>query len=249
MKRICKTILVLSSFQLAMFANQIDSSINIIEKSNDKLKSYQKVIDRNDSQIRDLTDEYKYVNSSFKASQKYNAQLQKIVNSQNKESKSLDQQIIDIEQTQKNIYPLMKDMIKSLKTLIQQDAPFLLEERLQRVARLESSLDKADIQTHEKYRIILEAFKIEYDYAKTIESYQDKLNDKTYNFLRLGRTALYFQSLDLKEYGYFNKETSSWEQIEDSVSKSNIRKAIKIARKQQNVDFLNLPFLASKESK
>ena len=249
MKRICKTILVLSSLQIAIYANPIDSSITTIEKNNDKLKSFQKVIDKNDSQIRDLTDEYKYINSSLKASKKYNAQLEKIVNSQETEVKSLDQQIIDIEQTQKNIYPLMKDMIKSLKTLIEQDTPFLLEERLSRVSRLERSLDKADIQTHEKYRIILEAFKIEYDYAKTIESYQDKLNNKTFNFLRLGRTSLYYQSLDLKEYGYFNKKTSSWENIEDSVSKSNIRKAIKIARKQQNVDFLNLPFLASKESK
>lgn len=249
MKSIYKTIIVLSSLQVAIFANPIDSSINTIEKSNDKLKNFQKVIDKNDSQIRDLIDEYKYVNSSLNASKKYNEQLEKIVNSQKNEVKSLDQQILDIEQTQKNIYPLMKDMIKSLKTLINQDAPFLLKERLDRVERLEKSLDKADIQTHEKYRIILEAFKIEYDYAKTIESYQDKLNGKTYNFLRLGRTALYFQSLDLKEYGYFNKQTSSWEKIEDSVSKSNIRKAIKIARKQQNVDFLNLPFQASKESK
>ena len=249
MKRLCKTILVLSTLSIMSNANTIDKSINVIEKTNGQLKSYQKKIDKNEAIREDLLNEYKYVNSSIKSTKTYNTQLEKIINSQEEEKASLTQQIIDIEQTQKNIFPLMIDMIKSLKTLIKQDTPFLMDERLQRVTRLENTLDKADIQTHEKYRIILEAFKIEYDYAKTIESYQDKLNDKTYNFLRLGRTALYYQSLDLKEYGYYNKDTKSWENITDSTSKSNIRKAIKIAKKQQNVDFLNLPFLAKKESK
>jgi len=249
MKKMCKTIFVLSSLHLVLFANQIDKSVNVIEKTNTQLKSYQQKIDRNESVRENLLNEYKYTNSSIKSTKTYNKQLEKIVISQKEELASLNQQLIDIEQTQKNIFPLMINMIKSLKALINEDVPFLLTERLERVKRLENTLDKADIQTHEKYRIILEAFKIEYDYAKTIEAYQDKIDSKTYNFLRLGRTALYYQSLDLKEYGYFNKQTNSWENISDITSKSNIRKAIKIAKKQKNVDFLNLPFLAKKDSK
>jgi len=249
MRRMYKALIVFTSLHIALNANQIDKSINVIEKTNSKLKSYQQNIDKNENIRENLLNEYKYTNSSIKSTKIYNEQLKKIITSQEEEISSLNQQIIDIEQTQKNIFPLMIDMIKSLKTLINQDTPFLLTERLDRVKRLEETLDKADIQTHEKYRIILEAFKIEYDYAKTIESYQDKINDKTYNFLRLGRVALYYQSLDLLEYGYFNKSTNSWEKIEDGISKSNIRKAIKIAKKQQNVDFLNLPLLTNKDAK
>lgn len=249
MRKMYKALVILASLQVALYANQIDKSINVIEKTNNQLKSYQSKIDKNENIRENLLNEYKYTNSSIKSTKTYNEQLEKIIKSQEAEITSLDQQIIDIEQTQKNIFPLMINMIKSLETLVNQDTPFLLTERLDRVKRLQDTLNKADIQTHEKYRIILEAFKIEYDYAKTIEAYQDKINDKTYNFLRLGRVSLYYQSLDLKEYGYYNKETYSWDIIEDSVSKSNIRKAIKIAKKQQNVDFLNLPFLAKKESK
>jgi len=249
MNKFTKTLFCFAAIPSFVFANQIGQSINVIEKGNNTLKSYQQQINKNESIRENLLNEYKYTNSSLKSTKIYNEQLEKIIKSQQEELASLDQQIIDIEQTQKNIFPLMIDMIKSLKTLVNQDTPFLLEERLNRIKRLETTLDKADIQTHEKYRIILEAFKIEYDYAKTIESYQDKIDEKTYNFLRLGRTALYYQSLDLKEYGYYNKESKSWENITDSTSKSNIRKAIKIAKKQQNVTFLNLPFLAKKESK
>ncbi len=110
-------------------------------------------------------------------------------------------------------------------------------------------INRADIKTHEKYRIILEAFKIEYDYAKNIETYQDSLDNKTFNFLRIGRVGLYFQSLDYSQYGYWNKKESKWESIENSTAQANIRKGIKIAKKQQNVNFLELPFLSTKDIK
>ncbi len=247
MKRVFQSILILLTLQIPLFANQLDKSLDVLENTNDKLKNYQNKIDRNEREKNRLLDEYKHTSSALKNTQTYNNQLEKIINSQKEELASLNQQIIDIEETQKNIFPLMIDMIKSLKVLIQKDTPFLLDERLQRVQRLENTLNRADIQTHEKYRLILEAFKIEYDYAKTIESYQAKIENKTYNLLRVGRVGLYYQSLDLKEYGYFNNKTKKWIKIDDSKSKSNIRKAIKIAQKQQNVDFLNLPFLAQKE--
>jgi len=249
MKNIYKMVFALTSLNLCLFANQIDKSINVLEKTNTTLKTYQKNIDKNDNIRENLLHEYKYTRASIKSTVIYNNQLKNILKSQKEELDSLDQQIIDIEQTQKNIFPLMINMIKSLKNLISQDTPFLLDERVQRIEKLETMLNRADIQTHEKYRIILEAFKIEYDYAKTIESYQDKIDEKTYNFLRLGRTALYYQSLDLKEYGYYNKESKNWDIVSDMKAKSNIRKAIKIAKKQQNVTLLNLPFLAKKESK
>ncbi len=249
MNKLCKISIVLSLLQGPLFANPIDKSIKVIEKTNTKLKSFQHKINSNEEQREDYFNKYKYINANIKSTNIYNNQLVKIIKSQEGEISSLEQQLIEIEETQKNILPLMIDMIKSLKSLIKQDTPFLLSERLERVERLENTLNKANIQTHEKYRIILEAFKIEYDYAKSLESYQDKIGDRTYNFLRLGRTALYYQSLDLKEYGYFRKDTRTWENISDISAKSNIRKAIKIARKQQNVTLLNLPFLANKESK
>lgn len=249
MDKITKAILAISLLQTALFSNQIDKSITTIKNSNTTLNTYQKKIDKNEEKREDLLNEYKYINGSLKSTNTYNEQLEKIILSQKEELASLNQQIIDIEETQKNIYPLMVNMITSLKTLVAQDTPFLMKERNARIQRLENTLGKADIQNHEKYRIILEAFKIEYDYAKTIEAYQDLIDDKTFNFLRVGRVALYAQSLGLKDYAYFNKESNSWIKIDDSTSKSNIRKAIKIANKQQNVDFLNLPFLAKKESK
>lgn len=230
-------------------AATLDNSINKIEKTNNKLNTLQKSINTTEDKRLDLLSEYKYLNQSLKNTRTYNNQLKNVIVSQDKELTSINQQIKDIDETQKNIYPLMKDMIFSLETLVKEDTPFLMKERQNRVKRLQRALEAGDIKTHEKYRIILEAFKIEYDYAKTIEAYQESINDITYNVLRLGRVALYTQSLDLKEYAYFNNTNKTWVKITNSSDKSNIRKAIKIAKKQENVDLLTLPFLALKDVK
>lgn len=245
-----KAVLILFlCLQSLIWANPIDQSMQVIEQTNKKLKEYQAQINNVDEEREVLLSEYKYTNAELKNSRIYNNQLRGIIQSQKDEMVNIDEQLVQIEKTQKNIFPLMLQMVDSLKNLVEMDMPFLQEERMARVRRLENALTQADIKTAEKYRIILEAFKIEYDYANSIESYQDKIKDKTYTILRLGRTALYFQSLDLTQYGYWNKELKQWVEIDDSTAKSNIRKAIKIAKKEQNVDFLELPFLAKKESK
>lgn len=247
MKKLNKSFLMIFFLPLFLVADNFDSSNSVIQKTNDKLSSYQKRIDASENKREILLDEYKYTNLELKNTKTYNNQLQKIISSQNSEIFSLQKQIKEIEETQKNIVPLMIKMTKSLESLIELDTPFLLKERKQRVQRIKNALDRADIKIPEKYRIILEAFKIEYDYAKTIESYQDDINGRTFNILRIGRVGLYYQSLDLKDYGYWNNKTKRWVKIDKMSSKMNISKGIKIAKKEANAGFLNLPFLTKKD--
>lgn len=235
-------------FQTILFSNQIDKSLTVIEDTNTKLSSFQEKIDKENERESILLDKYKYTNKELQNTIKYNNQLSDLIKSQNTEIRGIDKQLVEIEQTQKNIYPLMADMITSLKKLIEADTPFLLKERINRVEKLELNLARADIKTAEKFRIILEAFKIEYDYANSIESYESEINNKTYNMLRIGRAGLYFQSLDFKSYGYWDNKNKSWIDVQDSTARSNIRTAIKIAKKQQNVELLELPFLTYKEN-
>lgn len=242
-----KTILLILFLNSIVFSNEIQKSIDVIETTNNKLIKYQKQIDKHDEKQNNLLQEYKYVNEQIKSTKKYNEQLSNIIDSQKIEISDIEQQIKDIDETQKNIYPLMADMIKSLKLLIKKDIPFLLEEREERINNLEKTLDRADIKTAEKFRIILEAFKIEYDYAKNIETYQEISDNKTFNILRIGRVALYKQSLNAKNYYTWNKASKSWEEIDNSTVKSNIRKGIKIAKKHENVAFLQLPFNQKEE--
>ena len=249
MNAFTKIALLIAFSYSGIIAATLDNSINQIEKRNDKLNTMQKSINKSEDKRENLLSEYKYVNQSLKNTKTYNSQLENVLESQKKELSDINKQIKEIDETKKNIYPLMKDMIFSLETLVKEDKPFLLKERQSRIKRLKRALDAGDIKTHEKYRIILEAYKIEYDYSKTIEAYKESINDITYNVLRLGRVALYTQSLDLTKYAYYNDVNKTWVEITNSGDKSNIRKAIKIAKKQENVDLLTLPFLALKDIK
>ena len=248
MKHLYKLLSLLVLFQSLLLANQIDKAINTIEKTNTKLEKLQLKINKEDEVKNVHLEEYKYTNKELQNTIKYNNQLQKLINSQNTEIKNINKQLVEIEQTHKNIYPLMADMIGSLKVLIDADTPFLLKERKQRVQRLEKNLNRADIKTAEKFRIILEAFKIEYDYANSIESYESQIDNKTYNILRIGRVGLYSQSLDFKNYAFWDNKNKKWLTVTDTTAQSNIRTAIKIAKKQQNVELLELPFLTYEEN-
>ncbi|QKF81002.1 DUF3450 domain-containing protein [Halarcobacter ebronensis] len=245
--QLVKITLLLLFVNSLVFSNQIEKSMEVIENTNNKLVDYQKQIDVHDEKHTQLVGEYRYVNEQLKSTKKYNTQLSNIISSQKEELADIAQQIKDIEQTQKNIYPLMSDMIKSLKKLVELDIPFLMQEREERIKTLEETLDRADIKTAEKFRIILEAFKIEYDYAKNIEAYQEISDGKTFNYLRIGRVALYKQSLDSKDYFAWDNESKKWDEINDSNVQTNIRKGIKIAKKHENVAFLQLPFNKKEE--
>ena len=66
-------------------------------------------------------------------------------------------------------------------------------------------------------RQILEAYQTENEYGRTIEAYRGTLNlegrETTVDFLRFGRIALVYQSLDESQRGVWNQETRSWQLI------------------------------------
>ena len=121
---------------------------------------------------------------------------------------SIDQQLRDVETTSREVLPLMQRMLDTLGQFVDLDAPFLLDERKNRVAMLETMMPRADVTLSEKYRRIVEAYQVEMDYGRTLEAYEAKLGDgddaRTVQFLRVGRVALLYQTLDGKETGYWD---------------------------------------------
>ena len=105
-------------------------------------------------------------------------------------------------------------------------------------------MDRADVTNAEKYRRIVEAYQIENDYGRTIEAYRGSLKlgdrERTVDFLRFGRIALVYQSLDESEAGVWSQETRSWLPL-DASHRSAIRAGLRIARKQAAPDLIELP--------
>ena len=69
-------------------------------------------------------------------------------------------------------------------------------------------------------------------------------NGKTVDFLRVGRIALVYQSLDEVEVGAWDQSARQWIQLDGSY-RSPIKAGLKIARKQSAPDMITLPLPAA----
>ena len=203
------------------------------------------------SQINKYDDEAKAALQAYRVALKraesleiFNKQLARLVDSQKEEIESIKRQMEEIESIETGALPLMIEMTDTLDRMILADTPFLLAERQDRAATLASIIDRADVTAGEKFRRIMEAYIIEADYGRTVEAYRGdiKLEEqiKSVDFLRIGRTGLYFQTLDGNETGRWNEQKKDWETLDDGYTRT-VRDGLRIARKQAPPDLLKLP--------
>jgi hypothetical protein len=142
-------------------------------------------------------------------------------------------------------------MIDTLDQFVGLDVPFLLEERRKRVAGLREMMDRADVTISEKYRRILEAYQVENEYGRTIEAYRAPMpgadGSRTVDFLRVGRVALLYQTLDARESGMWDPGTKAWALLDDGY-RAPIRQGLRMARKQVAPDLVEIPVPAPQEA-
>ncbi len=208
----------------------------------------QKTIDKLSDDTEDLAAEYRSTLQTTRSLDVYNRQLESLIAAQDREVESLNRQIERVTEVSREILPLMLRMIDSLEKFVALDIPFLEEERRDRVQQLRDMMDRADVTISEKYRRILESYQIEYDYGRNIEAYSGELagadDKRTVDFLRIGRLALLYQTLDGQETGTWNQSDRSWE-ILDAEYRGPVAEGIRMARKQVAPDLIRVPLPAA----
>lgn len=230
----------------------LNQAIEVEMATNKAAINSQKKIDALSDQTSKMLEEYRSASRQSETLRTYNQYLKDLVSSQVEEKASLQNQLQEIEITQREIVPLILNMLENLETFIKLDLPFLPEERQQRVNQLKEMMLRADVTNAEKFRRILEAYQIENDYGNTIEAYRAVLPlngvNSAVDFLRLGRVALYYQRLDGSETGYWNKEEKSWKKLSSDYSHA-IRNGLRMARKEAAPDLLIVPVPAAEAAK
>jgi hypothetical protein len=174
----------------------------------------------------------------------YNRQISLLVESQQRELTDLQEQLKSIEETDQAVLPMLNRMLDTLQRFTRIDLPFLPEERSQRLKKLQGLLLRADVSVAEKYRQIVEAYMVEVQYGQTFEAYSGGLeiggNRRQVSFLRLGRTALYYQALGGQESGLWLQDEDRWQLLTEEQNLA-LRKAIQIALQQQVPSLIDLP--------
>ncbi|MEH6447300.1 MAG: DUF3450 domain-containing protein [Oleispira sp.] len=242
---------LITASSLAMGTNVATAAEDVLEngrasvaKGASQAATSQKKVDKLDDAYQGLLQDYRTTNGEIDQLKLYNKQMSAIVENQHAEIKKIDQQIRDIEFTEQGILPLMSQMLDSLEQFNQLDLPFLKKERATRLSKLRQLMTRADITISEKYRRVLEAFQIEVEYGRTLETYREKAADNiVYDYLRIGRTVLYRLTLSADTAWAWNKTSSQWVVLDSSLLR-DVRKAQDVARQTAAPELLTLPLVA-----
>jgi hypothetical protein len=232
-------------FSTFVSANEIEVNMeNVLEvgRENQKLSANsQERIDQTERQTDKIVNEYKVVSKQVEGLKLYNEQKRIQIQAQLDLMDKLDNQLTQVVVIQRQIPPLAQKMLDTLETFISLDTPFRKEERRERVDLVRSSLAKPKVTASEQVRQVLEAYNIEAEYGRKIDTYEDELSDGTVvNILVIGRIGMFYQTKDERTSGRWNNETGEWEELSSSYRKP-IRDAIRIAKKLAPTDMLMMP--------
>ena len=234
------------AFAQAGTAPAVNATVKEQEAANKAGAASQTRINQLDDETQTMLNDYRATLRETESLRRYNEQLQIQINSQEAEVVSINQQIQDIDRTNREIYPLMQRMIETLDQFVKLDVPFLLDERAKRIVTLKETVNRADVSTAEKYRRLLEAYTIEMEYGRTSDAYEGKLGEgdaaRTVNFLRIGRTSLMYQTLDGDETGYWDVDQKNW--VVDNDYGDDVEEGLKVVRKVKAPDLIIAPVRA-----
>jgi hypothetical protein len=249
-----KTMVFATSLSVSLMAGmvQAETSVNSIlkegEKKTTQAVSSQQRIDKISDQTGTLLADFKVVNKQIEGLQVYNSQLGKQIVKQLEVLVELQTSIDNVTVIERQIQPLILKMLDGLEHFVALDVPFHMAERKDRIEMLRSNQERADISVAEKFRQIWEAYKIESEYGRKIDTYKDTMmvdgQEREVNILRVGRIALMYQTSDAKSSGAWDQKNRRWTEVDTGEYRSAILKGIRIAKKQASIDIMNLPIAA-----
>ncbi|MGM0563462.1 MAG: DUF3450 domain-containing protein [Pseudomonadota bacterium] len=231
-------------FSGSVMSESLDQAIDKEVTRNQKAQSQQGQIDQVDEAIREETRNYHRLIKEIDGLSVYVKQMQRQIESQEEEMVQIEDSIKQVTLIERQVVPLMLKMIDSIDRFVEADMPFMMDDRRVRVDALNDLMDRADVTAAEKFRKVMEAYQTEMSYGRTIKAYRGQLDldgeQRAVDFLRVGRVALMYQSLDGKSVGVWDQQAGEWTEL-DGEYRSRISQAIRIAREQAAPNLIKVP--------
>ena len=251
MKRIAVSTVAIASIFLGASAASaqnadVKSIVEEVNAANLIAKTSQQTIDGVVDATDKLVAEFKGVLKTNAGLRAYNAQQRRVITKQEEEIAKIKTAIGQIDEIKRQITPLMLNMITDLEEFIDADVPFLMEERKKRIEDLRATMDSPNVSDPERFRVVLEAYKAEVQYGRSLWAYEASLPDgRAVNFVRLGRIGFYYQTKDTSETKAWNAAAGDWETL-DAEFTGPVKQLIRQAQKRTQSDLLVLPIAAPK---
>ncbi|MEM8988585.1 MAG: DUF3450 domain-containing protein [Pseudomonadota bacterium] len=235
---------LLSAIAIAPAHAQLREAINTSQQTANQSAASQERINTIDEQTEALVREFRDALKQYERLTRYNESLERQVEAQEREIVQLRTDIDEVANLQRDIFPMIEDMLSAISRFVEADMPFLRTERMGRVERLNTLLDDANATAAQKYRSLMEAFAIENEYGRTIEAYEDVLigntEGKRVDYLRIGRVILIYKAKDDSEMGVWDRTAGKWIPLDSSYLQS-VKTGIRMANEQIPPDLLPIP--------
>jgi len=252
----CGLALVLLMFPFMASADVVEAAGNVGEQKILAGKQSQQKINQLADESDAMLQQYRAALKQTESLKVYNQQLTEQLAHQLQQLEEMKTSTAQAKVMGREISPLLKAMLESLETFVAQDLPFHREERSERLQFLRNNLNRSDLSIAEKFRQVLEAYKIELEYGQKIDSYEASVqvfNHKTktleaakeMNVLRIGRIALLSQTKDGKQSAAWNPSLQGWQEISESEITYSINKGLQITRNQAPIDLLSVPLFVA----
>jgi biopolymer transport protein ExbB len=240
---VCGLLPLLASAQSAG-SPAIDAAAN----ANKAARAAQSQIDQLDDQTRALLERYRAAVWQAQQLRVYAEQVEPLLATQDAEKAALQNQAREADGTAKDILPLMLRMVDSLAKFVALDLPFLQAERRDRIDSLKKLMADPATPLAEKYRRILEAYRVEADYGRSFGAERLQLSlaevKHVVDVLHVGRVALLYVTPDGADTGYWDAAAKQWHSLGGSY-RAGIREGLRIARETAAPEVLVLPVPAA----
>jgi len=199
-----------------------------------------------DEETNEVVNEYRALLRENAILDTYNQQLDKQQLQQQKKLQSLATNMANVREVRMELMPLMHEMVQVLSLFVNNDVPFLWQERQLRLTELTNLLDNPNVSVADKYRRIVEAYQIETEYGDTIETWQAQLplstENKAVQLIKVGRIGLYYLTPDHTTAGYWDNDDRTWKSLPESWL-TRIQQAYQVADNKTVPTLLSLPYL------
>lgn len=234
----------------SVFAQSVDQVLQADQRRLTLAQQSQERINNIVEGTRSLEDQYRAINKEIDGLRVYNRLMSAQTDGQQATLEDIALSMDQVDVINRQIFPVMIDMIEGLEELVRLDVPFLTDERTERVEALREIMERSDVSVAEKFRKVMEAYQIENDYGTTTETYEQTLTfdgvSRSYNILRIGRIGLYFQSDDARITGRWNPslgDNGQWEAADSA--RNEVRKGIRMARQLIAPELIVIPVTAA----
>jgi Protein of unknown function (DUF3450) len=227
---------------------QLQTALSTGAQSTQDGASTQRQIDQIDDDRTDAELEYRALLQQIESQRLYVAQQEVFIQSQQNELDSLRLQIDSVGNIQRDLVPMLREMVDNLRQFVELDLPFQHDDRLAEVDELYDLIDEPGVSAAEKYRVILNRYEIEGSYGRGLRTYSENTtidgNEVTQQILQVGRVALIRDTNGTLEMLY--RGASDWMPVPSSHN-NDVQRAFRIAREVTTPEVFTVPLPGSED--